>query len=46
VGTIAALALVTIGLGLGAGPVLSLSMRAGDQLMDPAAYVRAVLPER
>jgi multicomponent Na+:H+ antiporter subunit D len=46
VGAIAALALVTAGIGLGAGPVLDLSLAAARQLMDPAAYVRAVLPER
>lgn len=44
VGTIAALALVTAALGLGAGPVLDLSTRAAAQLMDTSAYVRAVLP--
>ncbi|HRE27811.1 MAG TPA: Na+/H+ antiporter subunit D [Anaerolineales bacterium] len=39
------LAAVAIGLGLGAGPAFALASRAGAQLLDPAAYIAAVLPE-
>lgn len=37
------LAAVSIALGLGAGPVFALAMRAGEELMQPAGYIRAVL---
>jgi len=40
---IAALALVTVAIGLGAGPVFDLASRAAQQLADPSAYVTAVL---
>lgn len=40
---IAALALITIGIGFGAEFVMSLSLRAADQLLDPAGYTLAVL---
>ncbi len=40
---IAALALITVAIGLYAEPLLSLAERAAGELMDPAAYVRAVL---
>ncbi len=43
---VAALALLTILVGLGAEPVLALSLRAADQLLDPSEYVRAVLEGR
>jgi multicomponent Na+:H+ antiporter subunit D len=45
VGPIAALALLTAALGLGAGPALDLALRAAAQLADPSAYVAAVLGE-
>src|SRR5690606_24948993 len=37
------LALLTILIGVAAGPVFEVSMRAAEQLMDPAVYQRAVL---
>lgn len=37
------MAIVTIGIGLGAGRLFDLSMRAATQLMDPSIYTRAVL---
>jgi multicomponent Na+:H+ antiporter subunit D len=40
---IALLAAMTLAIGLGAGPVFALAQRAGEQLMQPAAYIRAVL---
>jgi multicomponent Na+:H+ antiporter subunit D len=42
---IAALALVTVGLGLGANPAFDLALRAGDQLMHPLAYTTTILAE-
>jgi len=36
-------ALVTVAIGLGAGPVFDLASRAAQQLADPSAYVTAVL---
>lgn len=39
IGTLAA---ITILIGLGAGGVFSLAMRAGEELMDPGGYIRAV----
>lgn len=39
----AALSTLTLLLGLGAGPAMTLSLRAGAQLADPAAYVLTVL---
>jgi len=44
-GPIAALALLTLALGLGAGPVFDLASRAAAQLADPSQYIRAVLGE-
>ncbi len=41
----AALALGGIALGIGAGPALDLSMRAAEQLLEPTAYLEAVLGE-
>jgi len=41
----AALALLGVLLGLGAGPALDLSLRAAEQLLDPSAYLEAVLGE-
>jgi multicomponent Na+:H+ antiporter subunit D len=38
-----ALAALTVAIGLAAGPVLTLSMRAAEQLLDPAGYIQAVL---
>ena len=43
IGPIAVLAGVTVLIGLGAGPMFDLSMRAADQLLDRDAYIRAVL---
>lgn len=43
---IAALAVVTVAIGLGAGPVFALALRAGEQLMNPAAYMEVVLGGR
>jgi multicomponent Na+:H+ antiporter subunit D len=40
---VAALAFLTVILGLAAEPFFELSMRAAEQLMDPTIYVRAVL---
>ncbi len=40
---IATLAALTVLIGLGAGPVWTLSQRAGEQLSNPSQYVRAVL---
>ena len=37
------LAVLTLVLGLWAGPILELALRAGEQLMDPSDYVRMVL---
>ena len=38
----AALALLGMLLGVGAGPALDLSLRAAEQLLDPTAYIQAV----
>jgi len=43
VAPILALAAITVVVGLGAGPVLDLSLRASEQLMDPGVYIEAVL---
>ena len=40
---IAALAVITVGIGFGAEFVMSLSLRAGEQLLDPTGYTNAVL---
>ncbi|MBN1889023.1 MAG: Na+/H+ antiporter subunit D [Thermoflexales bacterium] len=40
---IATLALLSLGLGLGAGGIYSLAQRAAESLLDPSAYVAAVL---
>ena len=45
-GPITALAAITVGLGLAAEPVFELSRRAAEQLLDPSAYVAAVLGGR
>lgn len=37
------LAVITIAMGLGAGPFLDLSVRAGEQLLQPAEYIDAVM---
>jgi multicomponent Na+:H+ antiporter subunit D len=42
-GPVVALAAITVGIGLGAGPVFELASRAAAQLADPTQYVRAVL---
>ena len=42
----AALALLTVLLGVGAGPAVALAQQAAAQLLDPAAYVAAVLGAR
>jgi multicomponent Na+:H+ antiporter subunit D len=44
--TIGVLAAVTVGIGIGAGPVYDLCARAGAQLAEPAAYVGATLGAR
>jgi len=41
--TVAGLALVTVWIGLGAGPILELCSRAATQLVDPSVYITAVL---
>jgi multicomponent Na+:H+ antiporter subunit D len=43
---VAALGALTIFVGLGAGPVFALALRAGEQMMNPAEYVAAVLGAR
>jgi multicomponent Na+:H+ antiporter subunit D len=43
IGPIAVLAAVTVLIGLGAGPLFDLSLRAADQLMDRRGYIQAVL---
>jgi multicomponent Na+:H+ antiporter subunit D len=40
---VAVMALVTVGIGLLAGPFIEFSMEVARELMDPAGYVRAVL---
>jgi multicomponent Na+:H+ antiporter subunit D len=40
---IAALALITVAIGLAAEPMFTLAMRAAEQLLNPADYIRAVL---
>ncbi|MDQ7819157.1 MAG: Na+/H+ antiporter subunit D [Armatimonadota bacterium] len=45
VGPITALALITVILGLAGQPFFALAGRAADQLLDPSAYIRAVLVE-
>jgi multicomponent Na+:H+ antiporter subunit D len=45
-GPVVALAVITVAVGLGAGPVFDLSSRAAAQLADPSQYVRAVLGEQ
>lgn len=39
------LAVLTVSIGACAGPLLDMSLRAADQLMDPTQYIRAVLGE-
>jgi multicomponent Na+:H+ antiporter subunit D len=39
----AALAALTLAMGLGAGPLFALATRAAEQLMDPSQYIEAVL---
>jgi multicomponent Na+:H+ antiporter subunit D len=43
VAPIAVLAAVTVAIGLGASPIFELALRAGEQLMNPSAYIQAVL---
>jgi multicomponent Na+:H+ antiporter subunit D len=43
---IATLATLTVLIGLAAGPLLALSMRAADQLLNPREYIQAVLGGR
>lgn len=40
---IAGLAILTILIGLSASPVFGLALRAGEQLIDPTAYIQAVM---
>jgi multicomponent Na+:H+ antiporter subunit D len=42
---ISALAFLTVALGLGAEGLFTLAMRAADQLLEPTAYIQAVLGE-
>lgn len=42
-GPVLALALVTVALGIFMGPVIDFSMAAAERLLDPQAYIRAVL---
>ena len=42
---IAGLSLLSVALGLGAGPAFALALRAGTQLLNPSAYIAAVLGE-
>lgn len=42
-GPVAALAAITVTIGLVAGPLLDLSAMAAEQLLNPAGYIRAVL---
>jgi len=42
-GPVVVLALLTVIIGLAAEPILALSLRAADQLANPARYVQAVL---
>lgn len=46
VAPIAGLALLTVAVGLAAEPVMQISLRAADELLDPSAYVQAVLGGR
>ncbi|MCK6538728.1 MAG: Na+/H+ antiporter subunit D, partial [Anaerolineales bacterium] len=41
--SIAFLAAITILIGLGAGPAFDVALQAGEQLMDPSIYIRAVM---
>jgi multicomponent Na+:H+ antiporter subunit D len=43
IGPIAVLAGITISIGLLAEPLYTLSLEAGEQLMNPDAYIEAVL---
>jgi len=43
---IAVLAAITVCIGIGAGPVFSLSLDAAAQLLDPRDYIRAVMEGR
>jgi multicomponent Na+:H+ antiporter subunit D len=43
---VAALTLITVGIGAAAGPLFTLSAAAADQLLRPDAYIRAVLGSR
>ena len=40
---IMALAIITVSIGLAAGPLFSLATRAADQLLDPSEYINTVL---
>ncbi len=44
IGPIAALAIITVVIGLFAEPFFTLSIRAAEQLLDPTEYIRAVAP--
>jgi multicomponent Na+:H+ antiporter subunit D len=43
VAPIAVLAIMTVAIGLGAGPLLDLTNRAAEQLLDNSEYINAVL---
>ncbi|MDX2185306.1 MAG: Na+/H+ antiporter subunit D [Opitutaceae bacterium] len=43
IGTVVALAGVTVWLGIAGGPVFDFSLRAAEQLLEPAGYIHAVL---
>jgi multicomponent Na+:H+ antiporter subunit D len=40
---IAFLAVLTVLIGLGAGPLFRFALQAGEQLMDPSLYIQAVM---
>ena len=40
---VAFLAAITVLIGLGAGPAFNFALQAGEQLMDPSAYIQAVM---
>jgi multicomponent Na+:H+ antiporter subunit D len=44
--SIGLLAAVTVGMGLGAGSIFAMAKRAGEELMNPAGYIAAVLGGR
>lgn len=45
-GPVVVLVAITVGIGLLAGPVMTISTATAEQLLDPDAYIEAVLPDR